>query len=213
MWDILPTSAVLDLPLIYPVVGCMDLVQCRNGRYCESFSSGMFEDLNAHSCSAPWYMQSRHLQWPTPLGELKLLLFTEPPLHPNVLCAVLGILLLTIRLSCGNSSLKVNFLLNECSYGHGWIWEMTCRKKKTTTIWLSFSPGHPKCKNVSPIQTKCHCCSLNKMTSSSSAEAAELSWRTRENTANEKREKGEETLINWFQTHNVHYCYKTYVSS
>lgn len=109
----------------------MNLVQCRNTGYCEPFRCGMFEDLNAWSYSAPWYIQSTHLQCPTPPGELKLLFFTESLLHLNVLCAVLGILLLVIRLCCGNSSLKVNFLLNECSYGHGQDLRNDVQKKKT----------------------------------------------------------------------------------
>lgn len=52
--------------------------------------------------------------------------------------------------------------------------EKWCGEKKKNLFWLSFLLGHLNCKNVSPIHTKCHCCSLNKMTSSSSAEAAEL---------------------------------------
>lgn len=199
VWDSLPTPAVLDPPLIYPVVACMDLAQCRNIGCCEPFSYMMFEALNAHRYSALWCIQSTHLQWPAPLGELKLLFFTKSPLHPNVPCAVLGILLI-IRLSCSNSSLKVNFLLNECSYDHGQDLrnDVQGKKRKKIPIWLLFSSGHHNCKNVSPIQTKCHCCSLNKMTSSSSAEAAELSWRRTENTEKGKRQKGEKTLINRF---------------
>lgn len=49
-------------------------------------------------------------------------------------CTVLGILLLVIRLSCGNSSLKVNFLLNECSYGHSQDLRSDVQKKKTTNL-------------------------------------------------------------------------------
>lgn len=117
----------------------MNLVHCRNTGYCEPFRCGMFEDLNACSYSAPWYIQSTHLQWPTPPGELKLLFFTESLLHLNVLCAVLGILLLVIRLCCGNSSLKVNFLLNEWSYGHGQDLRNDVQKKTPNYLAVIFS--------------------------------------------------------------------------
>lgn len=147
MWDSLPTSAVLDLPLTYPVVCCMDLVQCRNIGYCEPFSYGMLEDLNARSSSAPWYIQSTHLQWPTPPGELELLFFTESPLRPNVPCAVLGILLLVIRLSCANSSLKVNFLLNECSMVTARIWEVMCKKNPPyLAVIFCWTPEMQECQ-------------------------------------------------------------------
>lgn len=53
MYDSLPMSAVLDLPLTYPVADCMDVVQCRNTGYCEPSTYGLFEDLNAQSYSAP----------------------------------------------------------------------------------------------------------------------------------------------------------------
>lgn len=106
-------------------------------------------------------------------GGAEVSVFQSPLLHPSVPWATLGISLRLIRLSCGNSSLKVNFLLNKWSYNHSQDLRNDVEKKKTL-FWLSFLLGHLNCKNVSPIHTKCHCCSLNKMTSSSSAEAAEL---------------------------------------
>lgn len=92
----------------------------------------------------PYDASSR--QWPTPLGEMKLLLFSGSPLHPNVPCTVLGILLLLIRLSSGNSPLKVNFLLNECSYAHSQGLRSDVQKQSYLAVIFSWTPEMQGCQ-------------------------------------------------------------------
>lgn len=159
----LATSAVFDFTLIYPAV------QCRNTGYCAPLAMGCWK-IRMHVAFLPCDISSQHICSGQHLqGSWSY--FSESLFHPNVPWTTLGILLCIIRLTCGNSSLKVNFLLNKCSYNHRQNLRNNVEGKNR--VWLSVSLGHLHCKNVSPIQTKCHCSSLNKMTSSSSAEAAE----------------------------------------
>lgn len=104
--------------------------------------------MHRDSYSAPRYIQSTHLQWPAILGELKLLFFTEFQWHTNMLCTVLGILLLEIRLSCGISSLKANFLLNEYFYSQD-LRNYVPKKNPTTYLAVIFSwtPETQECQS------------------------------------------------------------------
>lgn len=54
--------------------------------------------------------------------------------------------LLVIRLSCGSSPLKVNFLLNKCSYGHGQDLRSDVQERNYLAVIFSWTPEMQECQ-------------------------------------------------------------------
>lgn len=139
----------------------------------------------------PYDASSR--QWPTPLGKMKLFLFSGSPLQPNVPCTVLGILLLLIRLSSGNSPLKVNFLLNECSYAHSRGLRSDVQKRNYLAVIFSWTPEMQECQPC-PNSVSLLFPQQNDIQLLSLICRAYM----KNNRKHREREKGGETLINCF---------------
>lgn len=74
-------------------------------------------------------------------GAGAIVLLMGSPLYPSVPC----IQLLVIRLSCGNSPPKVNFLLNECSSGHGQGLRSDVQERNYLTVIFSWTPEMQEC--------------------------------------------------------------------